>query len=182
VTKGEGRLGGGNRRRRAGTPTPGGWREWLQWCYPARTMFVRDLCRRDVDTASYEETALDVARCMRDRQVGTVIVVDDRRPVGIVTDRDLAVRVLAGGLDPQTRVSEVMTPSPTTIQEDATIVIALGYMRAGGFRRLPVVRGDGSLVGIVALDDVLGQMADELAEIGPLLGREAPHRWLGRQT
>jgi CBS domain-containing protein len=146
-------------------------------------MFVRDLCQQDVDTASYDETAFDVARRMRDRQVGTVIVVDDHRPVGIVTDRDLAVRVVAGGLDPQaTRVSDVMTPSPTTIHEDATIVTALGYMRQGRFRRLPVVRRDGSLVGIFALDDVLGLVAKELAEVGPLLGREAPHRWLGRQT
>jgi CBS domain-containing protein len=90
--------------------------------------------------------------------------------------------VLAGGLDPQTRVSEVMTPSPTTIREDATIVSALGHMRAGRFRRLPVIERDGGLVGIVALDDVLAQVAEELAEVGPLLGREAPHRWLGRQT
>jgi CBS domain-containing protein len=146
-------------------------------------MFVRDLCKRDVDTASYAETALDVARRMRDRQVGSLIVVDDDRPVGIVTDRDLTVRVLAGGLDPQTtRVSEVMTPSPTTIREDATIVTALGYMRKGRFRRLPVVGPDGALLGVVALDDVLALVAEEFAEVGPLLGREAPHRWLGRQT
>jgi CBS domain-containing protein len=146
-------------------------------------MFVKDLCQQDVDTASHGDTALDVARRMRDRQVGTVVVVNDHRPVGILTDRDLAVRVLAGGLDPQaTRVSDVMTPSPTTIHEDATIVTALGYMRQGRFRRLPVVRRDGSLVGILALDDVIGLVAEELAEVGPLLGREAPHRWLGRQT
>jgi CBS domain-containing protein len=146
-------------------------------------MLVKDICRRDVDTATYDEIALDVARRMRDRQVGTVVVVDDGRPVGILTDRDLVVRVIAEGLDPQaTRVSGVMTPSPTTIHEDATIVTAVGYMRQGRFRRLPVVGRDGCLLGIVALDDVIGTVAEELAEVGPLLGREAPHRWLGRQT
>ena len=117
-------------------------------------MTVNDLCRRDVDTATYDQSALDAARCMRDRQVGSVVVVDDHRPVGILTDRDLTVRVLAAGLDPgTTRVSEVMTPSPTTVREDATIV-----------------------------DDVLAMAADELAQVGPLLRREAPHRWIGRQT
>ncbi len=140
-------------------------------------------CSRDVDTASFEETVLDAARRMRDRQVGTVIVVDEQRPVGILTDRDLTVRVLAGGLDPaRTRVSEVMTPSPTTIREEDTIETALGYMRAGRFRRLPVVGRDGHLLGILALDDVLGLVASELADVGQLLKREAPHRWLGRQS
>jgi CBS domain-containing protein len=74
-----------------------------------------------------------------------------------------------------------MTPSPTTVTEDAQIATALGYMRAGRFRRIPVVGPDGRLCGILALDDVLAVVAAELAEIGPLLMREAPHRWLGRQ-
>jgi CBS domain-containing protein len=141
------------------------------------------ICRRDVDTASYDESVLDAARRMRDRQVGTVIVVDDLRPVGMVTDRDLTVRVLAAGLDPKaTRVSEVMTPSPTTIREDDSIETALGCMRAGRFRRLPVVGRDGRLLGILALDDILELVAEELSDIGQLLKREAPHRWIGRQT
>jgi CBS domain-containing protein len=141
------------------------------------------ICSRDVDTASYEETVLEAARRMRERQVGTVVIVDDMRPVGIITDRDLAVRVLAGGLDPrQTRVSEVMTPSPTTIREDESIETALGYMRSGRFRRLPVVGRDGHLLGILALDDVLELVAQELGDIGQLLKREAPHRWIGRQS
>ena len=148
-----------------------------------RTMTVRDMCRRDVDTVTYEQSAIDAARCMRDRQVGTVVVVDAGRPIGILTDRDLAIRVLAPGLDPlTTRVTEVMTPSPTTVPEDATIVTALSYMKAGRFRRLPVVGHDDHLLGILALDDVLVMVAEELAEVGPLLRREAPHRWLGRQT
>ena len=146
-------------------------------------MAVRDLCRRDVDTARYDESALDAARRMRDKQVGTVVVVDGERPVGILTDRDLTVRVLAAGLDPsKTRVSEVMTPSPTTVTEETEIAAAVGHMRAGRFRRLPVVGPDGHLRGIIALDDVIGVVATELAEVGPLLLREAPHRWLGRQT
>lgn len=146
-------------------------------------MTVRDLCRRDVDKVTFDQSALDAARCMRDRQVGTVVVVDADRPIGIVTDRDLTIRVLAAGLDPlATRVTEVMTPSPTTVQEDATIVTALGYMKAGRFRRLPVIGHDGHVIGILALDDVLVVVAEELAEVGPLLRREAPHRWLGRQA
>jgi CBS domain-containing protein len=154
----------------------------VEECY-VRIMAAGELCRRDVDTANFDESALDAARRMRDRQVGTVVVVDGGRPVGILTDRDLAVRVLAAGLDPQkTRVSEVMTPAPTTVTEDAQIATALGYMRAGRFRRVPVVGPDGRLCGILALDDVLAVVAAELAEIGPLLTREAPHRWLGRQT
>jgi len=145
-------------------------------------MAVGDLCKRDVDTAHYDESALDAARRMRDRQVGTLVVVDEGRPVGIVTDRDLAVRIVAAGLDPgTTRVSEVMTPSPTTVTEETEVATALGCMRTGRFRRVPVVGADGKLRGILALDDVLGVVATELAEVGPLLLREAPHRWLGRQ-
>ena len=146
-------------------------------------MSVGQLCTREVDTASFEETVLVAAQRMRDRQVGTLVVVDEARPVGIVTDRDLTVRVLATGLDPNTaRVSEVMTPSPTTIREEDAIETAVGYMRAGRFRRLPVVGPDGRLVGVLALDDILEVVASELTDIGPLLKREAPHRWLGRQT
>jgi CBS domain-containing protein len=146
-------------------------------------MSVGRICSRDVHTAHYDEPVLESARRMRDRQVGTVVVVDEMRPIGMITDRDLTVRVLAAGLDPQaTRVSEIMTPSPTTISEDESIETAVGYMRAGRFRRLPVVGRDGRLVGILSLDDVLELVAEELADIGQLLKREAPHRWLGRQT
>ena len=71
------------------------------------TMSAGSICSREVDTANYSESVLDAATRMRDRQVGALIVVDDMTPVGILTDRDLTVRVLAAGLDPQaTRVSQ----------------------------------------------------------------------------
>jgi len=91
-------------------------------------MSIGRFCTRNVDTASFDESALDAAQRMRDRQVGTLVVIDAEHPVGIVTDRDLTVRVLATGVDPKAvRVSEVMTPSPTTIREEDSIEAALGY-------------------------------------------------------
>jgi len=146
-------------------------------------MSIGRFCTRNVDTASFDESALDAAQRMRDRQVGTLVVIDAEHPVGIVTDRDLTVRVLATGVDPKTvRVSEVMTPSPTTIREEDSIEAALGYMRSGRFRRLPVVGAGGRLVGLLALDDILELVAQDLTEIGHLFKRESPHRWIGRQS
>ena len=146
-------------------------------------MSVGRICTREVDTVAFDESIFAAAQRMRDRQVGTLVVVDESRPVGMVTDRDLTVRVLAAGIDPKTiRVSEVMTPSPTTIREEDSTETALGYMRAGRFCRLPVVGPGGELLGLIALDDVLELVAEELTEIGQLLRREAPHRWLGRQS
>src|SRR5262249_9612585 len=147
------------------------------------TMSAGRICSREVDTANYDENALEAARRMRDRQVGALVVVDGMIPVGVLTDRDLTVRILAAGLDPQaTRVRQVMTPPPTASREAEPLQTGLGYMRSGRFRRLPVVAHDGRLVGILALDDVLELVAEELADIGHLLKRESPHRWLGRQT
>lgn len=137
---------------------------------------IGSLCTREVDLADAEETVLDAARRMRERRVGTLVVVDGvGRPVGLVTDRDLAVRVLADGRDPRrTSVAEVMTFRPRTVGEDTPIEAALSLMRSGGFRRLPVVNDDEKLVGIVSLDDVLALLAEEFASIGALLDREAP--------
>jgi CBS domain-containing protein len=93
----------------------------------------------------------------------------------VLTDRDLAVRVVAGGRDPRAMsVGEAMTASPKTASEGTPIESALALMRAGAFRRLPVVNDDGKLVGIVSLDDVLALLVEEFASIGGLLEREAP--------
>jgi CBS domain-containing protein len=115
---------------------------------------------------------------MRDRNVGTLVIVDDRNhPMGLLSDRDLALRVVAQERDPaRTPVSEVMTTMPTTILESSSIESALGHMRTGRFRRMPVVNGADELVGIVTLDDVLALLAEEFSMVGALLERESPHR------
>lgn len=123
-----------------------------------------------------DETAQAAAGRMRDHGVGTLVVVDaDRRPTALVTDRDLALRVVAEGRDPnRVAVGEVASAPAATVPEEASIESALGTMRAHRVRRLPVVGTDGRLVGILALDDVLDLLAEEFGVIGGLLARQAP--------
>lgn len=139
-------------------------------------MSVGDICVREVDLADCEESAQVVAQRMLARKVGTLVVIDDvRKPVGIITDRDLAVRVVAKGLDShQTTVADVMTACPDTVHEDTSVDTAITLMRAGPFRRLPVVDGPGHLVGLLTLDDVLELLSEELSDIGRLVEEESP--------
>jgi CBS domain-containing protein len=134
------------------------------------------ICVRSVDVAAMDETAMTVARRMHSRNVGLLVVVDkDQRPLGLVTDRDLVVRVMAAGRDPnQTLVSELMTRLPHSVGEETPIEEALGIMRCGPCRRLPVVGRDGRLVGILSLDDVLDLLSEEFADIGRLVRKESP--------
>jgi len=140
-------------------------------------MSIGRICVREVDVIDAGDSIHEAARRMRDRAVGTLLVLDDtKQPIGIVTDRDLVVRALAEAHDAATvSVRAVMTPNPKTIFEEAPIESALGLMTAGGFRRLPVVDRQGKLVGIVTLDDVMTLLAEELTVIGKLLERQAPH-------
>jgi len=144
-------------------------------------MSVGRICMREVDTAGPNESALDAARRMRDRQVGTVVVVDDQdRPMGLVTDRDIVTRAVAHGREAaRTPLVDIMTPMPTSVQ-NTSIESALGHMRVGRLRRLPVVNGSGALVGIVTLDDILALLAEEFSLIGGLLERESPHQMVPR--
>jgi CBS domain-containing protein len=130
----------------------------------------------DVETVGPHKPVAEVARQMRDRMVGTVVVVDDeRRPMGIVSDRDVTVRLVAAGRDPtRTPVRDIMTPMPTTVLRDASIESTLSSMREGHMRRLPVVDGLGKLIGIVTLDDALRFLAEELKAVEQLLDEERP--------
>jgi len=101
-----------------------------------------------------------------------VVLDEQRRPIGIVTDRDLVVRVIAAGKDPiATPVGKIMTRELKVIDEGGPIESALGIMRGRGVRRVPVVDRKGKLVGILSLDDVLGLLAEEFAQIGGVLDR-----------
>jgi CBS domain-containing protein len=131
-------------------------------------MSVGRICTREVDVATADEAVWRAAERMHERSVGTLVVVDESQdPIGIITDRDLVVRVLADRKDPEeTLVGEVMSRRPATALENTPIEIALERTAAGGFRRMPVVDHSGKLVGLVTLDDILLLVGDELSHAG----------------
>jgi CBS domain-containing protein len=132
-------------------------------------MNVHHLARFEhgVVVAQLEETAADAARRLRDFQVGCVVVTRGGKSVGILTDRDLALRVVAEGRDPkQTLVSEIVTYDATTVLRDAGVETAVRIMRERGVRRLPIVTEDGQVTGIVTADDLVVLLTEDLADLG----------------
>lgn len=139
-------------------------------------MSVERICNRKVVIASRGETVREGARRMEARNVGSLIVLDrDERPAGILTDRDIALRCVAADLDADdTTIGDIMTSPVETVPADTPVEEALRMMNAAAARRLPVVDGEGRLIGILALDDVLELLVDETASIGQLLSRHEP--------
>jgi CBS domain-containing protein len=117
-------------------------------------------------TATVEETVEQAAVIMRDRHVGCLVVTRRGRPAGIVTDRDLVLRVLAEGLDPSTvRLGEFVTFDPITISVRDSIDTAAERMRKHGVRRLPIVDEEGVAVGIVTADDLLMLLGHQIGAV-----------------
>ncbi|MBL8803701.1 MAG: CBS domain-containing protein [Planctomycetes bacterium] len=139
-------------------------------------MTIGRICNRDVDTAEPQEFVRAAAQRMGSRAVGTLLVLDrERRPVGILTDRDIAVRVVGEGREPNSvRVSDVMSAHPHTVSELAPLEDAIAIMRTHGVRRVPVVSPQGALVGLITLDDVLSLLAEDLWSMRRVLEKSSP--------
>ncbi len=139
-------------------------------------MKTGDICKRIVVVAKRSTALNDVAQLMRKNHVGSVVIVEDadaRRPIGIVTDRDLVVEVIAPGLDPnKVTAGDVMTSAPAVARKDDDALWSLKTMRDRGIRRLPVVDDAGALVGIVSLDDLVEHVGVALGDIVQALGTE----------
>jgi CBS domain-containing protein len=104
----------------------------------------------------------EVAEVMRQRHVGAIVISEQDRPIGIVTDRDLVVRALARALPAGTEVSELMSRDPKVVRIDGRLDEALFAMRSAGVRRLPIVDDKGLFVGMVTLDDLMVLLSAEL--------------------
>lgn len=138
-------------------------------------MSVGAICTRAVHTATRAERAREAARRMHQYKVGSLVVVDlEGKPVGILTDRDIAVKCVAEGLGGEVRVEEIMTRPVSTVHEDTSIDEAVKHMSGAQIRRLVVVDDDRSLVGLLALDDVLELLVEEAEDIGRLLHAQMP--------
>lgn len=134
------------------------------------------ICSTDVQLAPLGAPARDAARQMADWNVGCLVVIDaDERPIGLVTDRDLVLRVMATGADPdEVLVEGLMTWFPSTIAYDDPVEDALELMRTNHVRRLPVVREDGCLVGILSVDDALAALVGQLGAIEDVMEAATP--------
>ncbi len=142
-----------------------------------RHLNVRDLCTRDPVTVMRDDSIVDCARRMHERHVGSVVVVERRMgaevPIGMITDRDIAIEVVAFGLDPATlTAADVMSTPDATVKLDADLMEALSIMREQGIRRLIVVKRDGELAGVLAIDDLQQAFAEELDGLSSVMRAE----------
>lgn len=141
-------------------------------------MNLMDICTRSVVTCDRGMGAQALARAMRERHVGDVVVVDPCdggvTPVGIVTDRDLVVQLIACGVDPARYCAEdLMNGDIVTAVGSETVFDAIWHMRRGGVRRLPVVDARNRLQGLVTMDDLTDALAQELSALARIAPRQA---------
>ncbi|HEV2110212.1 MAG TPA: CBS domain-containing protein [Gammaproteobacteria bacterium] len=138
-------------------------------------MKVRDVCNRLVIDITEDEPIRRAAELMRKYHVGTLVVTsfddEQRAPIGIVTDRDIVVETTASGIDPEeVTVVDIMSDKVIVAAEEDEVPDVLEMMRKKGVRRVPVVDAKGSLVGILAVDDLLQLCAEDLGAMAAIVG------------
>ncbi|MEX2199233.1 MAG: CBS domain-containing protein [Burkholderiales bacterium] len=137
-------------------------------------MAIGELCSREAVFVKPNESCALAAQLMREQHVGSLVVVREegarRVPAGIITDRDLVVGVMALGLDAgKTTVEAVMRPEVAVVREGEGVGRAIALMREQGVRRLPVVDAAGSLVGVLAADDLIELFGEEMAGLAAVV-------------
>jgi predicted transcriptional regulator len=130
-------------------------------------MKIGGYCNREVITAEQDISVLEAAKLMRSSHVGCLVIVNENnQPVGIVTDRDIVVEVIAEELSVDSvSIKDFMAGSPAVVREDDDINTALLIMEKHGVRRIPVLNDNTQLVGILALDDILKEITRMLGSV-----------------
>jgi CBS domain-containing protein len=137
---------------------------------------IGEICSREVIFTGRDTTAKRAAQLMREHHVGSIVVVDEtngrRVPAGIVTDRDIVVAVLALGLNADAiQVGDVMNRELLAVNENAGVAETIEFMRVKGVRRVPVTDAGGALGGIVAADDELSLLAEEMSALSTMVSQ-----------
>jgi CBS domain-containing protein len=140
-------------------------------------MKVGEVCNREVVVVNRDQSILDAAKLMRSFHVGDVVVVQDagsvRTPVGILTDRDIVVKLLAREIDlAVVSIGDAMSFDLVTAGEEDSVIDAIEKMRNHGVRRIPVVSSQGGLEGILSLDDCLELVAEQVGDLVQLIKTE----------
>jgi CBS domain-containing protein len=149
-------------------------------------MKVHEACSRPAVCCAAEDTVAQAAHIMREKHVGAIIVTKGSKqgdkPIGVVTDRDIALSVVAPELDARTiTAGDIAQRGLVTAKEDDDLFAALKRMRSKGVRRLPVVNAQGKVTGLLALDDIVEVLVDEMNTIVKLVAREQSQEAATRQ-
>ena len=138
-------------------------------------MSLREFCERRVITISPRNNITDACRLMAWHSVGCMIVQENGELCGILTDRDIALKVAGASRDArQTKVGQVMTPDPVCISVDSNLHELTRLMHAHHVRRVPIINGGKTVVGIVTLDDLIGMFSNDMFEIGRTVSESVP--------
>lgn len=140
-------------------------------------MSIGEYCNREVVIVTRTESMREVVDLMRHHHVGSIVVADRKddtaKPLGIITDRDIVLELLAEDVDlSAVSVGDVMSPDPVTIEESAPLLDALDLMGKTGVRRILVVNSKGYLLGLLAVDDVLELIGEQINAIVALIKLE----------
>lgn len=149
-------------------------------------MKLKELCVLDVACCRKETTIAEAARLMRQHHTGDLVVTDEsdgtQEPVGVVTDRDIVMEVVAKGHDPdRTRVSEVMGSPVVVASGSENVATAIDRMRTHGVRRLPIVDDRGAVLGILTLDDLYRVLAEHTAALATIVTKGQTRENRGRR-
>lgn len=140
-------------------------------------MSVGEFCNRDVVVANKEASLIEIAQLMREHHVGSLIIVESKGgnniPVGIITDRDIVIEMVAAKLDfTKVTARDVMSSELLTVREIDGLWETLKRMRSRGVRRVPIVNDENVLEGILTVDDILEVLSNELSDLVTLVTRE----------
>lgn len=140
-------------------------------------MRISEICQRDVVSLGKDASIVELAEAMRAQHVGDVIVTEPaggaQKPLGIVTDRDLVVELIAKQADiSAVSAGDVMSPTMATVQHDADLFETLRFMGIKGVRRVPVVDGDGGLFGLLSIDDAMAVLTKEISFVADIFSRQ----------
>ena len=138
-------------------------------------MSLQNYCQKPVIRVAPDTNITEACQLMEQNNIGCLIAEREGRLCGIVTDRDIALRVAGAKRDPdKTLVRDIMTPDPVRISVDKDLRQLTAMMHAYHVRRVPIVNGFDTTLGIVTLDDLIAQLGDEMAEIGKAISEEFP--------
>lgn len=135
---------------------------------------VEQVCVHNVVAIDHDIPLVQCAKIMHDEKIGSLVITEVRNglciPVGILTDRDIAVKVVAFSLDPNIFTArDIMTQSLITAQSEEDIRLVLSRMRNNGVHRVPVVSAEGALIGILAVDDIWDSVLDDVDSLERIL-------------